>query len=414
MKEDEPRRGRALWTIGALMVAAMLLDAGRAVAEPYMAIREGRRCSTCHVNMSGPGKRTELAITHLQEITHYKDLFPELANATDNFNGQITRFFSIGSDLRVTDTVVLQDAPDANGDVKHAFGRSRVEENIFELRRGLGYAEVDLIPDYLLLYGDFQVTSGGSFVDREAFGLVKGLLPWKGYFKAGRFMPEYGLRTENDDLFARDNDQNKIFVRGRTGTDFTDYQEGVEFGFEPGPFHFSTSVTNGSSGTDTVRVTADVYTVLRDLPVVNNLLVGGSMLRNAPNGSERIAFGFFAGSNLGPLEYQGEVDFIDDHTDATTGMNAQPAKTVGRFVTYGELNYLAFGWVNCKAFGEYSDHDGDPATMGDDAQNRFGIGVEPFIGRYLQPRLFFSVANGVHSRPEDNQDRVVMEFHFFF
>ena len=65
---------------GGLLVLTVLviLPAARAGAEPYMALREGRKCGTCHVNQTGGGMRTLLANTHMKEITHYRDIFPEL------------------------------------------------------------------------------------------------------------------------------------------------------------------------------------------------------------------------------------------------------------------------------------------------------------------------------------------------
>ncbi|HZR80139.1 MAG TPA: hypothetical protein VFD92_03500 [Candidatus Binatia bacterium] len=387
-------------------MALCVLSPRAARAEPYMAIREGRKCSSCHVNETGGGMRTLLANTHLQEITHYRDLFPEFAQAADAFNGQITSFLSIGGDLRVNDSIVFQDEPNAQGRVPNGkVFRSNVDENILEIREASFYALVGLIPDYLEVYTDISYAPGGT-VAREVFGLMKGILPWRGYVKAGRFFLDYGLRTENDNLFALDNEANKIFVRGRTGTDFQSSDDGAEFALEPGPFHFSVSVTDGPPGDADVRVTTNAYAMLRDLPIVDDAIVGASFLHVAPQDQERYVYGFYAGANLGRFEYQGEVDWIHDSFSGT-----QPA--VGTFLVYGELNYLLLDWINCKAFAEYTDNDSD-ATTNDDSQNRFGLGIEPFLGRFLQTRLFYSIANGPENQPPANQNRLVMEIHFFF
>ena len=107
-----------------------------ASAEPYMAIREGRKCGTCHVNQTGGGMRTLLANAHMQEITHYREIFPEFDEIGEGFNGRITSFFSIGGDLRVTDSIVFQDEPDADGRVAHKAFRGNVDENILDVREG--------------------------------------------------------------------------------------------------------------------------------------------------------------------------------------------------------------------------------------------------------------------------------------
>jgi hypothetical protein len=405
------RRRRPTPWIGAILLATVALAWARdAAAEPYMAIREGRKCSSCHVNVRGGGMRTLLANTHMKEITHYRDLFPEFEEAAESFNGQITSFFSIGGDLRVDDAIVFQDEPNEEGRVPNdKVFRSRVEENILEVREAAIYGLVDLYPEYLSFYIDVSFAPGGTNV-REVFGLLRGLLPWKGYVKAGRFYLDYGLGYETDNLFSLDSPSQNLFVRGRTGTDFNAYDDGVELGLQPGPFHIAASVTNGSSGDDDVRITFTTYAMLTDLPVIDSAILGASFLRIAPDGSERIAYGFFAGANLGRLEYHAEVDFLHDDVDAT---GDDPAKAVGTFLAYGELNYLLLDWINTKVFGEYADNDGQ-ADMVDTAQNRFGVGIEPFLSRFLQTRLFYSVANGPETLPISNQNWLVMELHLFF
>jgi hypothetical protein len=393
-------------TVALFLVASLFGMVDGAGAEPYMAIREGRKCSTCHVNMTGGGMRTLLANTHLEEITHYREIFPELGEAAEVFNGQLTSFLSIGGDLRVDDSIVFQDKPNAEGEVpNNEVFRGRVDENVLDIRQATLYGDLKLVPDYLSAYLDVSFAPDGV-VAREVFGLVRGLLPAAGYVKAGRFFLDYGLRTANIDLFSQGNESQNIFVRSRTGSDFTSFDEGVEIGFEPGPLHFSTSVTDSASGDASVRSTTNAYTVFRGLPVVESAMLGGSFMYSAPTGFESYVYGFYAGANLGPLEYQAEVDFIHVSTD-----DASPA--VSTFLAYGEVNYLLLDWINTKFFGEYADDDGRPDAT-NTAQNRFGVGIEPFLGRFLQTSLFYSIANGPKDRPETNQNRIVIELHLFF
>ncbi len=93
MIKVQPRGSRTVirWVGGFLaVVAASVLLPVDARAEPYMALREGRKCGTCHVNQTGGGMRTLLANTHMKEITHYRDIFPELDEAAE---GQLVRRF---------------------------------------------------------------------------------------------------------------------------------------------------------------------------------------------------------------------------------------------------------------------------------------------------------------------------------
>lgn len=394
----------------AATIGVWILGAPRpAAAEPYMAIREGRKCGACHVNVTGSGMRTLLANTHLKEITHYREIIPGLEEASEVFNGQITNFFSVGGDIRLDDSIIFQDEPDAQGLVPHKAFRGNVDKNIFDLRRATTYFLFDLVPGALGTYVDVSWAPGGVTA-REVFALLRSVLPWKGWVKGGRFFLDYGLRTENDNLFSVDDPTQNVFVRGRTGTDFTGNDEGLEIGFEPGPFHFSTSVTDGSPGDANIRVTSNAYAMLRGLPVIDNAILGGSFLWLGPGDQERYVYGFYAGSNLGPFEYQAEIDFVHDDRPAST---TSPERAVGNFLAYAEVNYLLFDWINTKAIAEYSDNDGVPNSPASQ-QNRFAFGIEPFIGRFLQTRLFYSIANGPKNVAETNQNRIILELHAFF
>jgi hypothetical protein len=397
-----------LWAQVSILTSLISLGGliGSASAEPYMAIREGRKCSTCHVNMTGGGMRTLLANTHLEDITHYRDIFPEFEALDDLWDGQVTNYFSLGADLRFDDSIIFQDEPNAEGEVDNdQVFRSNVEENILDVRQASVYFLFAPIPDYLEIYLDESFAPGGT-TTREIFAQLKGVMPWNGYVKAGKFFVDYGLRTENDDLASQGNLSENLFVRGRTGTGFDGFHPGIEIGFQPGPISTSLSVTNAAGASSAPRVAANTYGIFRDIPVVENALAGGSFMWVPSDNGDTWNWGFYAGSNLGLLEYQAEVDFI--HAE-----NETLGQSKSTFVAYGEVNYLLMGWINTKFFGEYADNDGRWDTP-DTAQNRFGIGIEPFIGRFLQPRIFYTVANGPRDRPETNQNRLIFELHAFF
>ena len=49
-----------------MAVGLSMLEPRSAVAEPYIAMRTGYKCSTCHVNKTGGGKRTEFGVIYSQ------------------------------------------------------------------------------------------------------------------------------------------------------------------------------------------------------------------------------------------------------------------------------------------------------------------------------------------------------------
>jgi hypothetical protein len=352
--------------------------------------------------MNGGGKRTDLVSTHARDLLHYPNFLGQFSNPTDFFTGEINKYLALGTDLRTSNTATFQDAPH-NGLVDNdKVFRNHLETDRLDVTEAVLYGEVRLIPDYLTFYVDqrFQPQTD----NREAFGLLHGVLPWNGYIKAGRMFLPYGLQLQDDGAFIRGGTNGSI----TTGFSFEQQQAGFEIGFEPGPITVIAAVTDGPAGDRDVQVTTTEYALLTELPIIRNLLLGNSFSRVGPPGSDIVRFGFFAGSNIERFTYLGEADFLSDRTPATHG------RTVGRFVAYGEGDYLFFGWLNFKVAIDYADNDGNLADRGDDSENRVSVGLEPFLNRFIQPRLFYRVSNGVRANPTHNQGVVLTEVHVFF
>lgn len=366
----------------------LLVLAGRARAEPYFMVRSGAKCNDCHTNQTGGGKRTAFAHIHAHDILHDLDLLPVPAGVKA-FNGEINSYLSLGGDLRVRNTTIFGDRPNARGRVPNnrAFRRS-VESNATDIFEARGYLQVDLLPDLVTFYYDGDAADGVT--TREVFGLVRGFLPWDTYVKAGRLFPAFGLRVQDDEAF----------IRTRTGYTFQNPDEGGEIGFAPGPFFVAASVTNGSNspaGNKDVQSAINGYGVFQDVPVVRNVLAGLSFARQS---NKRTVAGFYAGSNLWRFSYLGELDLIDDRALSSVGKRDQ-------YAAYGELNLLLLDWLNLRGTFDFVkvSHDQD--------QTRFAIGAEPFINRVLQPRIQYRINNGVPSQPTQNRAELWLELHFF-
>ena len=141
---------RALLT---LVLAAVSLPAPL-WAEPYLMVREGAKCSACHTNQTGGGKRTAFAHIHAHDILHDLDILP-IPPGTKPFNGEVNQYLSFGSDLRVRNTTVFEDRPDRLGRVPdNEVFRRRVRSNDFNVNEFLLYGQVDVWPDLVTLYAD--------------------------------------------------------------------------------------------------------------------------------------------------------------------------------------------------------------------------------------------------------------------
>lgn len=378
-----------IFTVAALLVCA---SAPRAHAEPYIAVREGLACSACHVNMNGGGKRTALVETHARQLLHYPKELPgplgPLSKPPEYFTGDINQYLGLGADLRTSYVARFQDKPNNQGrvDNNEAF-RGRLQSNDIEVDPYM-YTEVRLIPDYLTFYADIDLSDNVD--DREVFGLLRNILPWNGYIKAGRMFLPYGLQLQDDDAFIREETYN-----------FENREAAFELGFEPGPFTLIAAVSEGSSGDRDVRVTTTAYVTLTGLPVVKNAILGNSFSRVGTSNGDRVLYGFFGGTNLERFTLLLEGDWIDNAGKDT-------------FVGYVEGDYLFFDWLNFKLTFDYSDNDSTRSTISDDSKNRVKFGLEPFLNRFLQLRLFYSIANGVESIPARNQNVLYAEVHLFF
>jgi hypothetical protein len=381
-----------------------LLWTGAATAEPYLAIREGQKCSACHVNMTGGGMRTAFVAAHAKEILHYPNWFEALTKPADKFTGDLNQYVAIGADLRVDMTAIMQDKPNAQGTVpNNQVFRGRLEQFDINVNQATGYLNVNLIPDLLNFYLDQRFAP--SLDTREVWAMA--LLPYDVYLKAGKMFLPYGMQIQNDNAFIRGGRNGSA----TTGFSFNVSQPAFELGWEPGPVASAFAVSQGASADTDVQFSGTVSAMFTDLPVVRSVWVGSSGSVANSSDTQTSWFGFFAGSNLERLTYQAEVDighlsFPDSTTDTTVAS--------GTFIFYTEANYLFFDWLNTKVAFNYADYDGSLPRQGSDGENYFAIGVEPFLARFLQVRLFYTVGNGVETEPSHNQDLWSMELHVFF
>lgn len=378
-----------------LILAAALLAtwlAASARAEPYLMVRAGAKCNDCHTNMTGGGKRTAFAHIHAHDILHDLELLP-IPPGVKGFNGQLGDYVSIGSDLRVRNTTVFQDKFSKRGTVptNKAFRRS-VTSNDTDVNEFLGYTQVDLFPNYLMLYGDFNLN--GGVTDREGFALIRGFLPWDTYVKAGRFFPTFGLHVQDDESY----------ITSVTGFTFQNPDEGAEIGIAPGPFFVAADVTNGPSGDKDVSATINAYGLWEDVPVVRNVLLGASYARVT---DKQKAAAFYGGANLWLFSSIVQFDLIDDNSVASEAKRPQ-------YAAYSELDLLLFDWLNIRGTFEFLK------VANARNQTRYTIGAEPFINLFLQPRVQYRINNGPPVPSGDpnvlveNQDVLFFELHMFF
>ena len=379
--------------LGAFVLFVLVVGCARLVrAEPYLAIREGHKCSFCHVNATGGGMRTGVVSAHSDSFLKYpKGLFDSL-DARTPVTGRLVEGISVGADFRGSYTTTFRDEPNQRGRVPNNTAFRPADSSEFEIGEANAYVEVNLIKDALTFYLDESFGPGSAF-NRETFGLLTGFFPWNGYVKGGKFFAPYGLRIQDD----------AAFIRSRTGFNFTSPDTGIEVGLAPGDAFFSVAVTNGGGAARLGKqVSLNGYYLFSELPLVRNIMLGASFSHNSVAGQDRTLYGSYIGTNFWRFTLLGEIDFIEDE---------QLPRRANQLAGYAEINWLVFDWMNAKFSYDYFDPD---RNQGNDALTRYSIGVEPFLSQNFQLRLFYRVYNGPKNHPLDNFDQLISEMHVFF
>lgn len=185
------------------------------IAIPKFASRLNVSCKSCHVNPTGGGLRNAFGVSYGQDdlpIPTWRDQF-----ALEEFSTQLSDIVSIGANFRMLY-------------FSQQTGPSTSRSSFFQM-------QADLYLSARLAKKTFLYLNRGIGNRFEAFG-VAGVLPLDGYVKAGWFVPNFGLRTDDHNIFTRDK---TLFAFGG-GQD-----AGVEVGLSPGPFEFTAGVTNGAT-----------------------------------------------------------------------------------------------------------------------------------------------------------------------
>lgn len=350
------------------IVLAFCLCAFGARAEPYLAVQTGLKCQACHLNPTGGGKRTEFGNAYGHTKLPARKL-PEL------WYGKINKYAAIGGDLRANyDVVSIPNRPDTNE---------------FRLEEMLAYAELTLLPDVLTLYVDEQIAPGGAS-NREAYGLF-----WLDektfYVKAGKMFLPYGLRLEDD----------TAFIRQAPGINYTTPDNGVEGGYERGPYTVNLAITNGTAG-GSENDPGKQYSLLASYTRAM-WRAGASFNFNEIRGGDRQMQNIFAGLKTGRIAWLGEVDLIID--------DSRPAGSGDQLLGLLEANARLRQGDNLKLTYEYFDPDDN---ISEDERTRVSIVWEHFPLPYTQISVGYRQSDGIPQNDLQNTKEFFLQLHNHF
>lgn len=354
--------------LASLLVACMCAITP-VLAEPYMAVQMGVKCSACHVNPSGGGKRTEFgSIYGLTTIT--EDDVTEIWQAP-----KLNDYVSIGGDLRVN--AVSNSIPNQDSTF------------LFETEEMLLYVEVQLLPDQLTFYFDERLGPGGT-LNREAYSLL-----WfrdkTMYVKAGRMFLPFGFRLEDD----------TAFVRQVSGINYNTPDDGVELGFDLERISINLAITNGTAGggeNDTGKQFS-----LRGSYVAPAWRAGASYNYNDVEDQDRKMTALFAGLRTGKAHWLMEWDYIVD--------DISPGNQLKQLVAFVEVNLGLWKGHNFKLTHEFLDPD---KSIDEDERTRWSFVWEYFPMPFTQLSVGYRDNEGIPQNDLQNMRELFVQLHNYF
>lgn len=359
-----------LWLALAGALAAALLQAPRAQAEPYFAVQTGFKCAQCHVNPTGGGMRNAFGEVWSQTALPATTL----ETGGDVWVGELNRFFAVGGNLRAGATVT-----------QTPHQATPTSFDVDEMRL---YFEVRALPERLSLYVDEHIAPGGS-INSEAYGRL-----WfdnrRFYLQAGQMYLPYGIRLQDDSAFTRQ----------VTGINFATPDRGVQIGMETTFWTVQLAATNGTAGGN-ASADGKQYS-LRAEHVRNGWRAGASISSNDSAGARRQMQGVFAGLRTGPIAWLAEADYILDD-------NLAPRRKQALGLLEADWNFRK--GHNLKITGEYFDPD---TTVSHDYQNRFSLVWEYTPFQFLQLRLGARNYDGIPQNDAQNRRLVFAQINGYF
>ena len=338
-------------------------------AEPYLAVQQGYKCVTCHVNPTGGGLRNDFGIIFAENVMPAR----MLPASVPTWTGKIFSFLRLGGDLRAS--WIRDEVPN-----------SPTQEDS-KLRQVRLYAELAVIPDRLSLYLDEYVAPENA---QELEGYVRLNDPIRGwYLKVGKFYLPCGFRLQDQ----------TAFVRELSGISMVTPDTGVELGLErpnwSAQLDYSNDINSAGAGSRH-QVTGQLVWLQ------TRYRLGGAASFTSTDGGNRRVGALFAGVRTGTVAWLGEVDLVRDE--------GFPEGARSMLAALGELNWALRKGHNLKLTAEYNDPDLD---VQEDQNTRWSVVYEFTPLPFVQLRAGFRYYSGIPQNDYDNRQTTFLEFHAF-
>ncbi|MES1196928.1 MAG: hypothetical protein ABUL58_08285 [Steroidobacter sp.] len=345
-------------------------------AEPYLAIQQGLKCMQCHINPAGGGERNTFGEIFAQNVLPATHI--DTGDAV--WAGALNPFINMGGNLR------------ADAEWNQVRGQKSLYQ--FSLEQARVYVSAAMIPDKLIFYVD-ESLAPGTASNREAWGQV-----WfddkTWYIKAGQMYLPFGLRLQDQQAFTRE----------VTGVSMDTPDQGMEIGFEHGPWDAQLAMTNGTGGSGGNNNGKEFTAQLAHVESWWRLGAGININNSLSIGQFR-AVSVFAGLHTGPVVWLAEMDNVS-FPSFGSGNNA--ARTTQN-VQLLEADWLIRRGHNLKLTAEWLD---PRQGQSHDSQHRLSVVNEYAPVQFLQVRLGYRQSGADQPADALHQQQAFMELHAFF
>lgn len=359
--------------LGLVLLAIMLLaPTAKLMAEPYLALKNNLKCSSCHVNPIGGGSRNDFGSYYGSQVlpqTAVKAPFVDPGKLSDSvrLGGNIRSYFNYfdpqGSDSSVG----------------------------FDVQSAQIYMHIQPKNSRFSFYLD-QVVAPGSAVSREAFVMAK--IGKRHYFKAGKLMMPYGIRLEDDGAF----------VRQATQSTFDNSDMGMELDLEFKKVTVNIAVTNGNGGA--ANPDDQLQYILRSEYYGKNWRVGASYLLNQGADGDRNMANIFAGFNVLGFNILAEYDHVIDDS-----INIVPDLSQEQNIYFFEINRELTKGLNLKLSLEGMDPE---TNIEENNRTRTSLILEYTPYSYIQFRGGVRISKDIPQRDLGNSNQAFIQAHVYF
>ncbi|HEY7889406.1 MAG TPA: hypothetical protein VIC29_14390 [Steroidobacteraceae bacterium] len=362
---------RGTFSAGLLILAILL--GGRAFAEPYLAVRYGLKCESCHVNPTGGGLRTDFGDVFSQtELPAHP-----IRGSWGLWTGEVTKWLRVGGNFRYDAT--LTQTPGAPS------------THSLQMNQGRVYAEAEPIANRLIFYVDEQVTPGDP-INQEAYAIL-----WSAehdwYLKAGRMYLPFGFRLQDQTAFVYDVSSITMYSP----------DNGLEFGWLHNHWDAQVTVSSATAAGSLPSTSGKEYG-LQASYVESGWRVGVAAHDDDSPFARRKILGIFGGTRTGPVTWLGELDSVENEYAPVGGVTQASALLEG--------DWLIAQGNNLKVSLERFDPDRD---VHDNQRTRLSFVYE------LTPVQFVQLRTGVRDYygppnipPSQRTTLFFFELHGFF